>query len=280
MSREELETWIKAHPVAGDPGAMREVFEFLTQSRATGDRVCVNDVPGLAFGAGSPIVWLHGGGYVFGSPHSHAAAASRLAAITGSRVLVPDYRLAPEHPWPAALDDACAFVSGCEAPVAIVGDSAGGHLAVNVARRLPSKVHALALISPNTDRTGLSGTRQVNTPSDLMNADEDDARLADMAMGHLFAGSRDVSPIYADLTMLPPCFVTASQIEVLYDDARLLIAALRRQGVAVETAFVSDMFHLWPLWPDHLVQARRTIASIAEFVIRQRVAGTERTMAR
>lgn len=265
MSREALENWIRANPVEGNPAQMRAAFEKLAGSTAQGREVVLNGVSGRAFGSGRQIVWLHGGGYVFGSSRSHAAAAALLADRAGACVLVPDYRRAPEHPWPAAFDDACAFVSGCKTPVAIVGDSAGGHLALNVARRLPEMIAALALISPNTDRTGLSRTRATNTQTDLMNSDADDADLAALAMGHLFPVSHDVSPLRADLTRLPPTFVTASRNEVLFDDARLLVEALKQQGVKVAADFLEDMFHLWPLWPDFLPQARRTAELIAEF---------------
>jgi len=93
---------------------------------------------------GPVVLWLHGGGYVFGSAATHARAAASLATRAGATVFVPDYRLAPEHPWPAPLQDAATVLKALNAPVAVVGDSAGGHLALALARRHPDRISALA----------------------------------------------------------------------------------------------------------------------------------------
>ncbi|MEL6516516.1 MAG: alpha/beta hydrolase fold domain-containing protein [Pseudomonadota bacterium] len=268
MSRAAIEERIKAHPVTGTPAEMRLAFARLMGSSPIEQMITLGGVRCAQFGTGPIAVWLHGGGYVFGSARSHARAARALAERAMCAVIVPEYRLAPEHPWPAALQDACRVVDACRTPVMLVGDSAGGHLALTVARRRPDQVRKLVLISPNTDRSGRSQTRRANTATDLMNADEDDRRLARIAMPDHDPSHPDISPILADLSMLPPTFVTASTREVLLDDALLLIGALGRAGVPVTAEIIAHLWHLWPLWPGELPQADQTLRAIAAFLTR------------
>lgn len=265
-ARDRIARRIRDTPVTGDAAAMRRAFAALFPEPPPGEALTLGGVACVAHGHGPPVVWLHGGGYVFGGPESHGAAAAALARRAGRRVIVPRYRRAPEAVWPAPRDDALAVLDAVGAPVPLVGDSAGGHLALAVARRRPGRVWALALISPNADRTGLSTTRRANSGTDLMNADEDDARLAALAMPDLDPASPDASPVLADLSGLPPVFLTASTAEVLLDDALLLARALARAGVGVQADIVPGLWHLWPLWAGELPQADRTLDRIAGFV--------------
>ncbi|WP_175484942.1 alpha/beta hydrolase fold domain-containing protein [Jannaschia pohangensis] len=223
-------------------------------------------VPCRAFGKGAPVLWLHGGGYVFGDSRSHAACAAHLARAAARQVIVPDYRLAPEYPWPAPLDDVRAVLRALPHAIPVVGDSAGGHLALNLALCDPTRVTSLALISPNTDRTGQSDTRRANEATDLMNDDATDARLAQMAMPHLPPDDPAVSPRLANLRDLPPTYLTASRAEVLAGDATLLAHAARDQGVPVAEDWQDDLFHMWTLWPDALPEARATLTRIAHHI--------------
>ncbi|WP_295317535.1 alpha/beta hydrolase fold domain-containing protein, partial [Roseobacter sp.] len=165
---------------------------------------------------------------------------------------------------PAPLEDACRFIEAFGAPVPVVGDSAGGHLALTLARKMPQAVSALALISPNTDRTGLSTTR--GTDADAMNDDEQDRALWETAMPDTAPDDPDASPVTADLTGLPPVFVTAAVNEVLLDDTLLLIRALGRAGVPVSAGIIPPLFHMWTLWPEELAQARATMSRISQFL--------------
>lgn len=268
MTRSTVEARIKAHPVSGTVGQMRAAFEALAASPATAGGIPFkrNGVPGRRFGSGPDVVWLHGGGYVFGSSDSHAACASYLAHAAGCTVWVPDYRLAPEVAWPAPLEDALALLDSFPSPISVVGDSAGGHLALNVALRDPQAVSALALISPNTDRSDLSTTRTANTPHDLMNADHDDTALYRLAMPETDPTAIAASPLLGDLSTLPPVWLTAATNEVLLDDTLLLTVALGRAGVPVTTRIEQGLFHLWTLWPDHLEKARTTLTHAAAFL--------------
>ncbi|WP_299046334.1 alpha/beta hydrolase fold domain-containing protein [uncultured Tateyamaria sp.] len=253
-------------PVTGPPVQMRARFAQLVGAGPAGHPATIAGVPCVRHGDGPAVMWLHGGGYVFGGPHTHARAADALAHVSGCAVYVPDYRLAPEHPWPAPLEDACAVLDALPGPVALVGDSAGGHLALAVARRRAGRVHALALISPNTDRTGRSWTRAANSDSDLMNSDADDARLARMAMPDLAPDDPDASPILADLSALPRTLVTASPDEVLFGDSVLLMQALAHAGHNVSADMPGGLWHLWPLWPGRLRAADMTLRRIAAFL--------------
>ena len=269
MNRDALERHIKATPVEGSPAHMRAAFLRLAHPLGAPDLpdvVTVGGCPGRWFGTGDrPILWLHGGGYVFGGSDSHAAPARTLANLTGRPVFVADYPLAPEHPWPAQLDavvDVLSALPGCD----VVGDSAGGHLALVVARQHAGMIRRLAVLSPNTDRSGLSTTRQRNTPADLMNDDAQDRRLGDMALGALPDDDPDASPLLSDLSRLPPLFVSATTTEVLLDDSLLLATRAARSGVAVTLDVRPDLFHMWHLWPDSLQQGCQTIEKVAQHV--------------
>jgi len=264
-----LAAHIAAHPVQGTPAQMRAAFAALAPKGPPGQREVIGGVPCQCFGAvgGAPVIWAHGGGLVFGSAATHAALAARVAQWAGRRVIVPDYRLAPEHPWPAPLDDLLAGVDATPGLVDLVGDSAGGLLALWAALRRKGRVGRLALISPNTDSSGLSITRQRD--SDVMNDGAQDRRLAELAFGRGQAKHPDASPLLADLTGLPPVWITAATSEVLLDDTLLLITALGRAGVQVSAEILPGLCHLWPLWPDALPQSRATVASLSAFLATQ-----------
>lgn len=263
---DQLAAQLAAHPVSGTPRQMRAAFAALIGSGPKGVACRVGGVACVQHGAGAPVLWLHGGGYVFGSAATHARAADALARAAKCSVIVPEYRLAPEHPWPAPLEDACAVLDALPSPVPVVGDSAGGHLALTLARHRPASVAALALISPNTDRSGKSGTRKINDPHDLTNSDGADRRLARMAMPDLCPDGPDASPVLADLSALPRSYVTAAGNEVLFEDAVLLVSALMRAERPVVAEFAGPLWHLWPLWPGQLPQADQTLAQIARFI--------------
>jgi monoterpene epsilon-lactone hydrolase len=264
-----LAAHIAANPVDGSPRQMRAAFAALAPDAPPGQHRVIGGVPCQCFGpvGGVPVIWAHGGGLVFGSSSTHAALATRVARASVRHVIVPDYRLAPEHPWPAPLDDLLAVVDACEGPFDLIGDSAGGLLALWAAMRRRDQVGRLALISPNTDRSGLSTTRARDT--DAMNSDAQDRRLAEMAFGKDVAHAADASPLLADLSGLPPVWITAATSEVLLDDTLLLITALRRAGVQVTDHVVPGLCHLWPLWPDALPQSGATVASLSAFVSTQ-----------
>jgi acetyl esterase len=170
------------------------------------------------------VVYLHGGGWVMGNLDSVDAVCRALASDAGARVVSVDYRLAPEHPFPAGLEDALAVVRALDGPLAVAGDSAGANLAAVVALKVPAVVFQL-LVYPVTDG-GL------DTPS---YRDFDGAfGLTAASMRRFFAlyvdGASaldpDVSPLRADLTQAPPAYVITASHDVLRDDGEAFAAAL------------------------------------------------------
>jgi len=202
------------------------------------------------------LLYLHGGGYQVGSVRSHGELAARLARATGVRALIVDYRLAPEAPFPAALDDALAAYrwlledQGVPAgSIVLAGDSAGGGLvaATLVAARdrgLPLPASA-ALLSPWADLTGSGDSMVTNAGADpILSAEV----LAEMARS--YAGDTDladplVSPLFADLAGLPPLCVDVGTAELLADDGRRLAAAAGRAGVEVVLTEAEGLPHVW-----------------------------------
>ncbi len=246
---------------------MRASFLRLAHPGGTPDLPSIETVGGCKgrwFGTGSrPIIWLHGGGYVFGGSDSHAAPALALSKVSGRPVFIPDYPLAPEQPWPAQRDAVTSVLHAipeCD----VVGDSAGGHLALVLAAMHPGKIRRLAVLSPNTDRSGLSTTRKLNSATDLMNDDAQDRRLSDMALGALPSTDPEASPLLGNLSKLPPVLMTATTTEVLMDDTLLFASRAARAGVPLTLQVLPNLFHMWHLWPDALPQAHQTLKAVAD----------------
>lgn len=221
-------------------------------------------------------VYLHGGGYAIGSRRSHREVASRYGRALKARTLLVEYRRAPEYPWPAQLDDAVAvYVALLElgvAPqkVAVCGESAGGGLTiallselVRTGRPMPA---CAAVVSPWVDLT-LGGASLVeNDGSDPVVVREVIERYRDWVCAGLALArdGRRVSPVLGDLSGLPPTFVTASNSEMLRDDARLLIDRLLAAGVSVTAELLDDALHAWTLFP-YLPESAQTVEQIAVF---------------
>ena len=264
----EWQAHVAANPVKGTPEQMREAFASLAPPPVAGQEITIREVPCILYGESEeqPIVWLHGGGLVFGSAKTHGAVATTLAQQTGRSVLVIDYRLAPEHRWPAPLDDVIKVLDEIRGSVDLVGDSCGGFLALHAALARPNLVKRLALISPNTDHTGLSTTRVSNSDHDIMNDDENDTALAKQSFGDSLAEHADASPLTKDLTNLPPVWITAATNEVLLDDTLLLIRRLGLAGVACDASIYKGLCHLWMLWPNALPEGRQVMSQLSDWI--------------
>ena len=266
MDRATLERHIRDTPVEGSPAEMRAAFLRLAQAGEAPALPQVERVGGCDgrwFGSGGrPIVWLHGGGYVFGGSDTHAAPARVLAGLTGRAVFVPDYPLAPEHPWPAQRDAVLGVLDAMDRPD-VVGDSAGGHLGLVLGMSHPHLMRQLAVLSPNTDRSGQSTTRMRNSATDLMNDDAQDRRLSDMALGHLRDDDPEASPLVGELGTLPPLFMAATTTEVLLDDTLLFATRAGRAGVPLTLRVLRDLFHMWHLWPDATPEGRGILQDVA-----------------
>jgi acetyl esterase/lipase len=201
--------------------------------------------------AGATVLYLHGGGFTTGSPATHRALATHLAAASGATVHVLDYRLAPEHPYPAALDDVLAafweLLDRGATPdrTAIAGDSAGGWLALTAALWLRDSGDpgpaALGLISPWLDLTGSTlpeGRRDAMLRPSWLH------RCARDFGGGIDPGSAELAPLLADLAGLPPITVQVGSEEILLDDAVRLARRARAAGVPVDLRRLDGLWHV------------------------------------
>ncbi|MEH6616733.1 MAG: alpha/beta hydrolase [Porticoccus sp.] len=224
---------------------------------------------------GKTMIYLHGGGYVMGSPATHRSLVARLAKACHVKTLSVDYRLAPEHPFPAGLEDALAVYSGIISQgfspqnIIIAGDSAGAGLtlATLISLRddnLPLPAMALC-ISPWTDLT-LTGD-SITTCAKIDPYISHDL----LKLGANYVGNHDpknplISPFYADLKGLPPLLIHAGTDEVLLSDTTRLVASARRANVDVSVKIWAKMWHDFHLWAPYIPEANQAIEKISEFV--------------
>lgn len=222
------------------------------------------------------ILYLHGGGFVSGSPRTHRGIAGRLARAADAKVVVPDYRLAPEHPFPAGLDDALAvyraLIDRDTAPedLAVVGDSAGGNLVFALLLKLkeegaPMPAAAVGL-SPFVDMTGSGDSLLANAALDpLLHIAGFPTVVGAYASG-LDPRNPLLSPIFGDLAGLPPCLIQCGSDEILLDDAVRLQRALETAGVHAELEVWTQMPHVWQAFARLIPEARTAIGRIATFL--------------
>ena len=221
------------------------------------------------------VLYLHGGGYCLGSADTHRGLAARMAAASRTPVLLLDYRLAPEHPFPAALDDALAAVAWLTEQgipptnVAIAGDSAGGGLTLATALRLRDEGRplpgVLVCLSPWTDLSASGAYAGPAAHSDPILSPETGATYAKVYRGETDDDSPLVSPVFADLSGLPPLLIQAAGREALLDDSARLAEAARRDGVDVDFEVWPGMWHVWQMTPQ-VPEARRALARIGAFI--------------
>lgn len=229
--------------------------------------------------AGPLMLYFHGGCYVFGSPKTHRAMLARLSKITGLPACLPDYRLAPEHPFPAALEDALAVYKAlCDRPGGVIlgGDSAGGGLvfallADILAKGLPSPLGAFAF-SPHTDFTFSGESFAANADADALLPAGRAREMAELYLADTAPDTPRASPLFADFTGAPPVWVTAGDTEILLDDTRRIAQRLRAQGVDVEEVIEADLPHVWMIFQGVLPEAAQTLKALAAW-IRERAPG-------
>ena len=223
------------------------------------------------------LLFFHGGGYCSGSIVSHRRMVTEAGRAAGTRTLAIAYRLAPEHPFPAAYDDALTawrFLQNqgiAASHIAIGGDSAGAGLAVALITQLRDahvELPACAwLVSPWTDLT-LSGSTL--TTKDAVDPIIHKAYLNELVDAYLPAGMERndprVSPLFADLKEFPPMLIQVGSAETLLDDATRFARIAGAADVAVTLEIWPHMIHAWPLWNAQLEPGRRALASVGAFV--------------
>jgi len=234
---------------------------------------------------GRIILFCHGGGFQVGSIRSHLSLIRRLADAAEARVLAFEYRLAPEHKYPRAIEDAFAAYrwlldQGLPASrIALAGDSAGAALALQVALRAHDERVAVpacaALISPWLDLTMRGASYESRAAADIFSKPE---QLAAMARAYLgrdqIARASIASPVEADLSGLPPILVHAGDDDVTLDDSFLLADRARRYGVDVRVHIWKGMFHHFQMFSD-LPESRESMIELGKFIMERVPGGIE-----
>jgi len=221
------------------------------------------------------LLYLHGGGYVIGSINSHRGTVARLASAAGARGLAVDYRLGPEHPFPAAVEDATAAYrwlvdQGIEpARIAIAGDSAGGGLTIATLLSLRDAGDPLPAagicISPWVDLEGSGESMQSKADVDPMVQRDGLLRMADAYLGGADPRAPLASPLQADLAGLPPLLVQVGTNETLLDDSTRLAERAKAAGVDLELECWDEMIHVWHAFAPALPEANQAISRIGEY---------------
>jgi monoterpene epsilon-lactone hydrolase len=275
-----------APAVAGaDVLAMRKNMEAAVANAPRPENVAItpvdaNGVPAewtVAEGAraDAAIVYFHGGGYVMGSLDTHRGHCARISQATRARVLSVDYRLGPEHPHPAAVEDAVAAVRFVReqgvAPgrTAIAGDSAGGGLTLATLIALrdahdPAPAAGIC-ISPWTDLALTGGSIAGKAAEDPMVRGADLSLMADAYLAGRDAKTPLASPLYAELAGLSPLLIQVGSAEILLDDAVRVADRARAAGVDVELRVWPDMFHVWHAFAQILPEGQAAVDEMARF---------------
>ncbi|MCX4095817.1 alpha/beta hydrolase [Nocardia sp. alder85J] len=221
------------------------------------------------------LLWFHGGGYVMGSAEGYTPAAAGLSRALGVAVLCPDYRLAPENPFPAALDDAVAVLDTViathgSAHTVVGGDSAGGGLTLAALARtrdrgapLPA---AAVVVSPLADFSASGESITTNGATDPVISRRSLRQLAaSYLQGHNNTDPQ-ASPVFGDFAGLPPILFLASEREVLRDDSVRMHHAVREAGGRSALSLYPNTCHAWTLFADYMPQAQRGLTEMADFV--------------
>jgi acetyl esterase/lipase len=272
--------------VGGDPIGQRAVFERVTTAQPLPDDVITTSgslggVPTLDIATAETrsdavLLWFHSGWYVLGSPRTAAALSSDVARRTGAKVVSVDYRLAPEHPYPAALQDARAAYRGLldsgvrPQDVAMVGESAGGGLVASTLASLGEEglpqPAAAVLFSPWADLTlsGESMTTKVGIDPAFV-PEKVSVRVADY-VGDADPADPAISPIFADLRGLPPLLIQAGSYEILLDDAVRLAARAAAADVPVRLEVTPAVPHYFQAFAAMLEEGDAALDNVARFL--------------
>ena len=264
--RTSFDAFAKVFPTASDI--------VVEPVKANGVQAEWNSAPGAD--TSRAVLYVHGGGYVIGSLDSHRHLTSEIARDLGGRTLALHYRLAPEHPFPAPVEDAVAgyrylIAQGIRpSNIAIAGDSAGGGLVV--AALVAIREAGLAqpacgwCISPWVDMEGIGSTMSSKAGEDPMVQKEPLLEMASFYLGGADPRSPLAAPLYADLRGIAPLFIQVGAAETLLDDAIRLSGAAGAANVPVTMEVWPEMVHVWHLFHPRLASGRRAIRAGAAYV--------------
>ncbi|NJL14335.1 MAG: alpha/beta hydrolase [Microscillaceae bacterium] len=225
--------------------------------------------------AGRIVMYLHGGAYLAGSLASHRGLASQIGHCAQAEVLQVDYRLAPEHPFPAGLEDALTAYAWLQqqfspAQIVLAGDSAGGGLALATLLKLREEGHqlpaALVLLAPWVDLEARSPTLEKLAHKDPILSS---GRLRESARAYCGTHSPQnpfISPLNADLSGLPPVLIQVGTLDILLGEAEQLARKIQAQGGKVQLEVWKNMIHVWQFISDRLPEARKALQNIGTFI--------------
>lgn len=224
----------------------------------------------------SAVLYLHGGGYALGSIKSHRATAGQIAEAGNIRVLIIEYRLAPEHPFPAALQDALSAYdwlqkNGCE-KIILIGDSAGAGLALSTATFLRDKRVSMPMLvicmSPWVDLEGTGESITTNSGRDPL-FKVDDLRLSRYYVGKNNPRDPRISPLYADFAKLSPIVIHVGADEMLLSDSTRLAEKAGNAGVDVQIKIWPGMWHVFPFFAPFMPEASQAVTEIGDAIKRR-----------
>lgn len=222
------------------------------------------------------ILYLHGGAFVIGSTNTHRGIMAKIASLSFAKVLGINYRLAPEHPFPAGLNDALMayqwlIQQGVSAKnIILIGDSSGANLALALSsmleeQQLPQPA-AIACLSPWLDLTLSGESIQSNAGKDPMLTREVGELAIKAYVPNQDLTSPLISPLLGDLTHLPPLYIQASSTELLFSDATRLAYKAQQSGVEVTLKIYEDMIHSWQLAHQILPEAKHALNDLSKFI--------------
>lgn len=225
---------------------------------------------------GRLLLYWHGGAYLMGSCRSHRSFVSHIAKSSGVTALLAEYRLAPENPFPAAVDDAVnvykALLGDGHRPddIVVAGDSAGGGLSVAMLMRLRDEglelPHALALLSPWLDLSGGGESMQSRRHKDPWFDPEDLPHIARHYCCDADLTNPLVSPVYGDAGHFPPTYIQVGDDEILLSDSERMVEMIRRGGGQAELEVWPGMWHVWQMFVQFMPESRQAVDRLGEFI--------------
>ena len=225
------------------------------------------------------LLYFHGGGYVMGNPRTHAAMARFLTRKTGYQACLPDYRLAPEHPFPAAFEDALCVWQALAArghranSVAIGGDSAGGGLALALLAHLCAtdqpRPACVFTFSPFTDMSFSGNSITANAQSEILLPPKRLTQLRDRVLNGADPRDPRISPLFGSFAGAPPVLIQVARSEILLDDSRRMADLLRQSGAEVSLQEWGNLPHVWQFFHGWLPEARKALSDAARFITAQ-----------
>ena len=222
---------------------------------------------------GPKVLWIHGGAFSFGSARVYKATAIYLARYFTCEVVMPEYRLSPEHKYPMPFEDCLNVYKELTAngdDVILIGDSAGGNIAAHITQTCVAKnipvPNKLVLLSPWLDLSpnSVSNARNYNEYSPFDR--QDTVAFSKDYIGDIDPCDSRVSPLKGSFKGFPETHIQASKVEFLFDDTKLCVDALERDGVKYSTYFEEKAVHGWHIVPDFLPEASRSMNKVVEFL--------------